>query len=70
VLPILVGLLVMIRHHARPEVLFDYFCLEDQVSENHLQLIYKHISFEVVREQLKHSYSETGPSIDLENEPM
>jgi len=55
----------MMGHHARSEALFYYFCLEDQVPENHLlRLIDKHISFEFVRKQLKDSYSETGrPSI-------
>jgi transposase len=62
------GLLIMMGHHARSEALFYYFCLEDQVPENHLlRLIDKHISFEFVRQQLKDSYSETGrPSIDPE----
>src|SRR5215475_4224116 len=65
---ILGGLLIMKRYHARSEALFYYFCLEEQVSQNHLlRLIDKHISFEFVREQLKDSYSETGrPSIDPE----
>src|SRR5215472_7601027 len=65
---ILGGLLIMMGHHARSEALFYYFCLEDQVPENHLlRLIDKHISFEFVRSQLKDSYSETGrPSIDPE----
>jgi hypothetical protein len=37
--------------------LFYYFCLEDQVPENHLlRLIEKHISFAFVRERLKDSY--------------
>jgi transposase len=45
-----------------------YFCLEDQIPENHLlRLIDKHISFEFVRQQLKDSYSDTGrPSTDPE----
>src|SRR5499433_2240238 len=62
------GLLIMMRHHARSEALFYYFRLEDQVPENHLlRLIDKHISFEFVREQLKHSYSDSGrPSVDPE----
>src|SRR5262252_8599622 len=62
------GLLIMMGHHARSEALFYYFCLEDQVPENHLlRLIDKHISFEFVRQQLKDSYSETGrPSVDPE----
>jgi transposase len=62
------GLLIMMGHHARSEMLFYYFRLEDQVPENHLlRLIDKHISFEFVRERLKDSYSETGrPSIDPE----
>jgi hypothetical protein len=46
---------------------FYYFRLEDQVPENHLRLIDKHINLEFVRERLKDSYSETGrPSIDPE----
>src|SRR5499425_1670768 len=58
----------MMGHHARSEALFYYFCLEDQVPENHLlRLIDKHVSFEFVRKQQKDSYSETGrPSIDPE----
>src|SRR5438045_172850 len=62
------GLLVMMGHHAGSEALFYYFRLEDQVPETHLlRLIDRHISFELVREQLKDSYSETGrPSIDPE----
>jgi transposase len=65
---ILGGLLTMMGHHARSEALFYYFCLEEQVPENHLlRLIDRHISFEFVREQLKDSYSATGrPSIDPE----
>src|SRR6202021_776051 len=52
----------------RPEALFYYFRLEDQVPETHLlRLIDKHISFAFVREKLKESYSDTGrPSIDPE----
>ena len=46
---------------------FYYFRLEDQVPENHLRLIDKHINLEFVRERLKDSYSENGrPSIDPE----
>src|ERR1700737_524864 len=62
------GLLVMMGQHSRPEALFYYFRLEDQVSENHLlRLIDKHISLAFVREKLKESYSDTGrPSIDPE----
>src|SRR3989442_451311 len=62
------GLLIMMGQHDRSEALFYYFRLEDQVPENHLlRLIDKHISFELVREQLKDSYSENGrPSIDPE----
>src|SRR5476649_2630854 len=62
------GLLIMMGQHDRSEALFYYFRLEDQVPEHHLlRLIDKHISFEFVRQQLKHSYSETGrPSIDPE----
>jgi len=33
---ILAGLLIMMGHHAGSEALFYYFCLEDQVPENHL----------------------------------
>jgi transposase len=63
---ILGGLLVMMGQQDRSEALFYYFCLEDQVPENHLlRQIEKHISFAFVREQLKDSYSETGrPSIE------
>src|SRR6266540_3644260 len=62
------GLLIMMGQHDRSEALFYYFRLEDQVPETHLlRLIEKHISFEFVRERLRHSYSETGrPSIDPE----
>jgi transposase len=62
------GLLIMMGYHARPEALFYYFRLEDQVPESHLlRLIEKHISFAFVREELKQSYSDTGrPSIDPE----
>src|SRR5258708_29093341 len=61
------GLLIMMGQHDRSEALFYYFRLEDQVPENHLRLIERHISFEFVREQLKDSYSETDrPSIDPE----
>jgi hypothetical protein len=67
-IPIVGGLLIMMGQHDRSEALFYYFRVEDQVPENHLlRLIDKHISFEVVREQLKDRYSETGrPSIDPE----
>ena len=60
------GLLIMMGHHARSEALFYYFRLDDQIAENHLlRLIDKH--FEFVRQQLIHSYSDTGrPSIDPE----
>ena len=56
----------MMGHHARSEALFYYFRLDDQIAENHLlRLIDKH--FEFVRQQLIHSYSDTGrPSIDPE----
>jgi len=62
------GLLIMMGQHDRSEALFYYFRLEDQVPENHLlRLIERHISFALVRERLKPSYSETGrPSIDPE----
>src|SRR5499433_3044823 len=62
------GLLIMMGQRDRSEALFYYFRLEDQVPENHLlRLIDKHISFEFVREQLKHSYSDSGrPSVDPE----
>jgi hypothetical protein len=62
------GLLMMMGHYDRSEVLFYYFRLEDQVPETQLlRLIEKHISFEFVRERLKQSYSETSrPSIDPE----
>src|SRR5689334_25200182 len=62
------GLPTMMGHHPRSEALFYYFRLEDQIPETHLlRLIDKHVSFEVGRQQLKDSYSETGrPSIDPE----
>jgi len=62
------GLLIMMGQHDRSEALFYYFRLEDQVPENHLlRLIERQISFALVRERLKPSYSETGrPSIDPE----
>src|SRR3954468_6579938 len=62
------GLLIMMGQHDRSEALFYYFRLEDQVPETHLLgLIEKHISFAIVREKLKASYSDTGrPSIDPE----
>ena len=64
------GLLIMMGHHARSEALFYYFRLEDQVPENHLlRLIDRHISFEFVRERLKESYSETGPTVDRSRTP-
>ena len=58
----------MMGHHDRSESLYYYFRLEDQVPETHLlRLIDKHVSFDFVRQQLKHSYSEMGrPSIDPE----
>ena len=58
----------MMGQHFRAEALFYYFRLEDQVPETHLlRLIDKHISFAVVREKLKESYSDIGrPSIDPE----
>jgi transposase len=67
-IPIIGGLLIMMGQHDRPEALFYYFRLEDQVPESHLlRLIERHISFEFVRERLRNSYSETGrPSIDPE----
>ena len=53
----------MMGQQDRSEALFYYFRLEDQVPENHLlRLIEKHISFAFVRQQLKDSYSETGPA--------
>src|SRR2546427_7178947 len=66
--PFFGSLLMMMELHARSEVLFYYFRVDDQVPENHLlRLIEKHISFAFVRERLKDSYSETGrPSIDPE----
>jgi len=51
---ILGGLLIMMGQHDRSEALFYYFRLEDQVPETHLlRLIEKHISFALVRGQLK-----------------
>src|SRR4051812_40049593 len=65
---LIVGGLLMMGQHDRSEALFYYFRLEDQVPETHLlRLIEKHISFAIVREKLKASYSDTGrPSIDPE----
>jgi transposase len=65
---IVAGLRIMMGQHDRSEVLFYYFGLEDQLPETHLlRLIEKHISFALVRERLKQSYSDTGrPSIDPE----
>jgi transposase len=65
---ILGGALIMMGQHDRSEALFYYFRLEDQVPETHLlRLIDKHISFALVREKLKDSYSDMGrPSIDPE----
>ena len=62
------GLPIMMGQQDRSEALFYYFRLEDQVPETHLlRLIEKHISFELVRERLRNSYSEPGrPSIDPE----
>jgi transposase len=61
------GLTLMMGQHARSESLFYYFRLEDQVSENHLRFVDRHIDFGFLRERLKDSYSETGrPSIDPE----
>src|SRR5437667_12798375 len=55
------GLLIMMGQHDRSEALFYYLRVEDQVPENHLlRLIEKHVSFEFVRERVRHSYSETG----------
>ena len=58
----------MMGQHTRSESLFYYFRIEDQVPENHLlRMIDRHVSFDVVREKLRASYSETGrPSIDPE----
>jgi transposase len=58
----------MMGRHARSESLFYYFCLEEQVPENHLlRLIDKHVDFGFVHDQLKDSYSDTGrQSIDPE----
>jgi transposase len=59
------GLLIMMGQHDRSEALFYYFHLQDQVPETHLlRLIEKYISFAFVREGLKQSYSENGPSVD------
>jgi transposase len=62
------GLLIMMGQHDRSEALFHYFRLEDQVPETHrLGLIEKHVSFALVRQQLKDRYSERGRrSIDPE----
>ena len=50
----------MMGQHTRPESLFYYFRLEDQVPEGHLlRMIDTHIDFSFVREQLKDSYSDT-----------
>src|SRR6516165_10585766 len=65
---ILGGLLIMMGQHARSEALFYYFRLDDYIPESHLlRLIDRHVSFEVVRAELRDSYSDTGrPSIDPE----
>jgi transposase len=61
------GLLLMMGNHSRSESLFYYFRLEDQVPENLLRLIDRHVSFEFIRAKLKDSYSDAGrPSIDPE----
>jgi transposase len=62
------GWLLMMGQHSRPESLFYYFRIEDQVPANHLlRLIDRHVSFDFVRKKLRASYSETGrPSIDPE----
>jgi hypothetical protein len=66
VIAILGGLLIMMGQHSRSEALFYYFRLEDQVPETHLlRLIDKHISFAVVREKLKESYSDIGRPVVL-----
>jgi hypothetical protein len=55
------GLLIMVGNHTRSEALFYYFRFEDQVAEHHLlRLIDKHVTFEIVRQQLKDGYSETA----------
>ena len=55
----------MMGQHDRSEALFYYFRLEDQIPENHLlRLIDQQVSCEIVRQQLKGSYSDTGrPSV-------
>ena len=57
----------MMGQHYRPEALFYYFRLEDQVPETHLLRHRKTHQLCLCRERLKASYSETGrPSIDPE----
>ena len=60
-IPIVGGLLIMMGQHDRSEALFYHFPLEDQFPETQLLLlIEKHISFGLVRERLRNSYSDTG----------
>jgi hypothetical protein len=57
----------MMGQQPRTESLFYYFRLQDQIPEDQLRLIARHIDFSFVREQLKDFYSPMGrPSIDPE----
>jgi len=58
----------MMGQHDRSESLFYFFCIEEQVPENHfLRFIDRYVSFDFVREKLRASDSETGrPRIDPE----
>src|SRR6202142_3964611 len=58
----------MMGHQSRPESLFYYFRLEEQIPSEHLlRMIDDHVDFSFVRERLKDFYSSTGrPSIDPE----
>ena len=58
---ILGGWLLMMGQHDRPESLFYYFRIEDQVPQNHLlRFIDRYVSFDFVRKKLRASYSEKG----------
>jgi len=57
------GLLIMMGHHERSEVLLYCFRQEDQVPEHHrLRPIDKHIRFEFVRRQLRAEMSHVNIS--------
>jgi transposase len=58
----------MMGQQPRMESLFYYFCLEDQIPEDHLlRLLDRHVDLSFLRDWLKSFYSSTGcPSIDPE----